>query len=123
MINWREFPARPEIGRVLVIIGEQSPCPPPLGAWGGRISFWPDPFYCGSNQILVHGCMPLGPYLPEFAVGYVVPLSGSALPDEVGHHIFMSCGLGLGEDEKGTYTSEFSAWLGGVRAAMRAEGL
>ncbi len=121
--DWRGFPPVDRADRAVQVILDNAPCRPPGGWYGGRISFWPDPFECGWPPILVHGCMPAGPYLPTFAVGYRVPLSDSALADEVGHYVFMSCGRGLGETDAHVYTPEFVAWLGGVRAAMRAEGL
>ncbi len=122
-IDWRGYTPVPNVDRAIQIIVQHTPCASCLGWDGGRVSWWPDPFQCGQPPILVHGCMPWGASIADFAVGYATPLSASALPDEIGHYVWNACGLGIGEDAAGVYTPEFTAWLDTVRSAMRSEGL
>lgn len=120
-IEWHGHAPIPSADRAVDVILDAAPCAPRGGWYGGQIDFYDDPFQCG--PLLVHGCMPDGYMLPTFAVGYRAPLSSSALADEIGHYVFASCGLGLGEDGAGVYEPRFIAWLDDVRTAMRAEGL
>ncbi len=121
-IDWRGFMEIPRTDRAIQIVVEHTPCDSSC-VGGGRVSFWPYPFECGAQNTPVVGCMPWGEGVADFAIGYAVPLSSSALPDEIGHYLWNMCGLGIGEDARGAYTPEFVAWLSQVRTAMQAEGL
>jgi hypothetical protein len=120
-VDWNGHEPAAGFDRAMEVIEANAPCSRHL-PWSGDVTFYPDPFECYPD-FWVHGCMPAGPLLPTFAVGYRLPLSSSALPDEVGHYMFVACGLGIGEDAGATYTPEFTAWLGKVRAALTEEGL
>lgn len=122
--DWNGHPPVDRADRAVQVILENAPCQPDSGWFGGRVKFFDDPFPCNpQGTLMVHGCMPWGAGVAEFAIGYVVPLSSSTLPDEIGHYAWNMCGMGIGEDAAGNYTQGFIDWLVIARAAMQKEGL
>ena len=100
-------------------------CPRLSYFWAPDIWFEVEPFTCAGSYEVVNGCQPLYYYgdLMTVQIGWVTPISQTALCDELLHSAWEVCFGGPGEANDGGglyYLPGFDEAVGACRAAMVA---
>lgn len=100
-----------------------SICPQLAPLWFPRVWFEPYTFKCGDSSETVHGCQPWYYYgdLMTVQIGWRLPISQTALCDELLHSAWEVCQGGPGEANDGGglyYQLPFGEAVGACRADM-----